>query len=999
MGQILTVVGYAVGSYFGYPQLGTLIGGLAAAATTKTPNHVGPRLNDLRIQGTEYGQAIPWVAGSPRLAGQVVWSSGLREIPNRQKTGKGGGGKVTTFTYEVDLLILLTENVTSGVAREWMDGGLVFNGTTVKAGTWNDFTVYTGEQDQLPDPTYEAAVGVGNAPAYRGHTSIMISGLQLGSSGHIRNLTSEIKPVSGGIDERIRLLANFPDGTPDDQSLYEIGYDEFTGGVLSDGLFQTNFNTSVNGALVYTDTSLSGGANRPLTYEVLLEVPSFESAGGMQVFSFAPIGRGSTSLPLVALIAGASGSPTSRKIQFTPTGIGGGTGHPMYYEDPLPVTSHDRLHVAVTFFPDDTASMWWNGVRVKNRVAYLSTLGTPADATLSMGLNLGSLRNVVYNFYGARIARAEVYSGATIDVPEDITGDLTNANYVIGEGQEALHAVVTNLMRRAGYEDDEFDVSGIISVERPVRGMSIGQVTSTRGPLETLQSSHFFESYTSDKVYFTQRQVNPLLTIPFEDLGASTSGRDEAPLDLTTGNELELPAQISLSYANVLADYNVATEQSDRLISGQETNQSLQLGLGMIASEAKSIVDAMLFDQLASLTRTTVRLPLKYAVLRPGHVFLLTDQDGRTYRVRSLRKKDSMVVIEHECVLDDVRALISAGITADDYTPTTDIVQLATTLWETLDIPPLRDADASLPGPYVAITPERTDEETEWPGAAYVRSWGADDFEQIFISGDACVMGTCDTELLDFIGGSGVFDETQKLRVRVYGELASTTRAEMLGDLSINAAAVGVDGRWELLRFRFAELIATEDGQNVYDLSSFVRGQRGTEHNMGNHDVGDSIVLLDTQLRRMVNQNSDIDAPAEVKAVTLNLLLSDVTAEPFTDAGVALKPFSVANLRALQEGSDLVVSWQRRTRMTYRYGGAVGVSVPLGELVEAYRVSVYDGVTLVNTYPVTSSEFTYAAADIASDGFAPGDTITFVVAQLSDVVGPGYPETITGVAP
>jgi hypothetical protein len=167
---------------------------LGSALFSKGQHQQGPTLDDLRVAGTEYGQTIPWVAGSPRIAGQIVWASDRREIANTQKVGKGGGGsKVTTYTYEVDLLILLTENQIAGVSRIWSNGELVWNGTTTKDGVWSDLTIYTGASDQLPDPIYEAAVGVGNAPAYRGRGYVVIQSLQLGSSGAIPNLTFEVE--------------------------------------------------------------------------------------------------------------------------------------------------------------------------------------------------------------------------------------------------------------------------------------------------------------------------------------------------------------------------------------------------------------------------------------------------------------------------------------------------------------------------------------------------------------------------------------------------------------------------------------------------------------------------------------------------------------------------------------------------------------------------------------------------------------------------------------
>ena len=188
--------------------IGYFAGSLLASALVKGPNSQGPRLGDLRVQGTEYGAPFPWVAGGPRIAGQIAWASNRRELATTQKVGKGGGSKVTSFTYEVDLLILLTENEIAGVSRIWLNGEMVYAGVA-KEGVWNGITVYTGSPTQLPDPAYEAAVGAGNAPAYRGRGYVVIQGLQLGNGGQIPNLTFELAPVAVAVDNRIKLLVDF----------------------------------------------------------------------------------------------------------------------------------------------------------------------------------------------------------------------------------------------------------------------------------------------------------------------------------------------------------------------------------------------------------------------------------------------------------------------------------------------------------------------------------------------------------------------------------------------------------------------------------------------------------------------------------------------------------------------------------------------------------------------------------------------------------------------
>ena len=990
MGQILTVVGYAVGTYFGYPQLGALVGGIVGAATTKTPNHQGPRLGDLRVQGTEYGQPIPWVFGSPRLAGQVVWASNRREIATREKVGKGGGQKVTTFTYEVDLLIVLSENVTAGVAREWLNGELVYNGAP-KDGLWLEMIVYTGDADQLPDPTYEAAVGVGNAPAYRGRTSMMIRGLQLGQSGQIGNLTSEIG-VSGQIAGETGFLCQFDSLVDPRQVVSEVGPDPTAISGEPDLLLDTTTKrfgaASVRGSL--QSGVVSCDVSTPWRWETWIycrgtdfinDVLRVEGPGGIEhvEFDFGWSNFGNT-----FRLLGNSASIGAQSVTVT--------------EGTFPRPAPDNwYHCAFQQNAAGRLSFFFDG-RFVAGINSGSSVFNPAAAGMSILFDQqgSGLFNADSTILRTELPADEIWAEADYPVPTNAFSSSSGTVvpwYDTPVDPNGLRNAVDELMRRAGYLADEYDVSELAG--DPLYAIATTGLSSTRGILESLQTAYFFEAAKSDRVYIRPRALTEVVDIPYSDLGAAEDAvTDQEPLAITVGNELEVPAQISVSYANMAADYNVGTEHSDRLLSGQETSQAVQLGIGMMPSKAKGVADALLLDQIASLTRTTIRLPLKYARLEPGDVFTVTNQDGRQYRLRSLTKRENIMVIEHECSFDDASALTSAQITSDNYALTENVRQIAPTIWEPMDIPILRDGDNQA-GFYFALAPNRAAPEDEWPGAVAVRSWSADAFEQLFISGDACVMGLCTTTLGDFDGGSGRFDEGHTLTVRVTGELASTTRADMLDDLSINAALVGS----EILRFRLAELLGTVDGENEYRLSGFVRGQRGTEQHIGTHGAGERFVLLDGSLRRVLNQNSEIGVASDIKAVTLNTLLSAVDAEPFTDTGVGLMPFSVAGLRCLANGSDLVLSWKRRTRLSYRYGGTVGASVPLGEATEAYRIDVYDGAALVNTYTATDGTYTYAAADIAADGFTTGDPITFVVRQLSEIVGPGFPATIERDAP
>lgn len=199
--------------------VGSALGGMMFQQNAPSTNQhfEGAKLADLRVTGTEYGQPIPWAQGTPRLAGQIWWASDKRQIAHTTTTtsGGGGGGKgggdsgggqqtttQTTYTYDVDLLIGLTDNLIESITRIWSDGKLVYS---IGAGTnpasvdasqnteqWDRLTIYTGHPSQLPDPTYEAAVTTAKACAYRGRGSVFIQSLHLGSGGFIPNLTFEV---------------------------------------------------------------------------------------------------------------------------------------------------------------------------------------------------------------------------------------------------------------------------------------------------------------------------------------------------------------------------------------------------------------------------------------------------------------------------------------------------------------------------------------------------------------------------------------------------------------------------------------------------------------------------------------------------------------------------------------------------------------------------------------------------------------------------------------
>lgn len=194
---VLGAAGAIAGSFFG--PLGASIGwalGSALGSALDPPKSQGPRLTDLKLQGSNYGAPIPIIYAMVRLSGQLIWTTDL--VEHKHVTGGKGGPQVTTFTYSASFAVGFCEGPVESVRKVWADSVLVYDASSsVNTGAW-PMTIYLGTETQLPDPTMEAELNtdsptIGQVPAHRGMCYIVMTDLELGDYGNrIPSLTAEI---------------------------------------------------------------------------------------------------------------------------------------------------------------------------------------------------------------------------------------------------------------------------------------------------------------------------------------------------------------------------------------------------------------------------------------------------------------------------------------------------------------------------------------------------------------------------------------------------------------------------------------------------------------------------------------------------------------------------------------------------------------------------------------------------------------------------------------
>lgn len=220
-GQLIGgVAGAAIGFYLGGPpgaQIGWAAGSMIGGALDPTRID-GPHLADRKVQVSTYGAAIPILYGGTAGSGNVIWSTDLVE---HDVESEGKGTVTTSHTYTVSCAVLIGEGPIPSIRRIWADAKLVYDvsdsadsvAQAASAAFAQFFTFYQGTEDQLPDPTIEAALGAGEVPAYRGCCYIVFTDLPLEAYGNrIPNFKFEVstEPTVVEVEEDLAPLVIGP---------------------------------------------------------------------------------------------------------------------------------------------------------------------------------------------------------------------------------------------------------------------------------------------------------------------------------------------------------------------------------------------------------------------------------------------------------------------------------------------------------------------------------------------------------------------------------------------------------------------------------------------------------------------------------------------------------------------------------------------------------------------------------------------------------------------
>jgi hypothetical protein len=501
----------------------------------------------------------------------------------------------------------------------------------------------------------------------------------------------------------------------------------------------------------------------------------------------------------------------------------------------------------------------------------------------------------------------------------------------------------------------------------------------------------------------------------FSDLGVA-SGADTPnagdKIKITQRDTQDLPTSIGVSHQDPDQQYaqgfqHFKQRQPSPLASANEQNIQLD-NVVLSRKKARNLAATLLRRSWVNATSLDFQLPVAYLEALENDLVTLTDDEGQDYTARIIRREvGNNFVVNVTAVVEDV----TLGVRGSPVQPSPDIVistpTPVTPTFRVLDIPPLVDEDAFVPGYYIGACSAGG---ARWGGAVVYESRdGGTNYTQVATLNTQCGMGTLTSSLASGTPGDGIgsvtYDTTNSFTVAI-------DRDNVVPLVTVTTAFVEAGWNWMLVEngANFEILGArdvVDNGDGTFTFDHLLRGLRGTYDSAATTKAAGSKVTFLYQARQLgavqfVPTNlsaGSLPTTIDIKVVAAGQSIDDVTAETVT-----LDCWNARPMPGRMFDTDLNLSTNDRT-FTFdhwtRLQSVPGSGAPyqLDESYEGYKVNFYDptGVTLLRTKTISAQntgssmirgarEFVYTAAEQTADGYTPGPTETFKVErfQLGD---------------
>jgi len=551
-------------------------------------------------------------------------------------------------------------------------------------------------------------------------------------------------------------------------------------------------------------------------------------------------------------------------------------------------------------------------------------------------------------------------------------------------GSGSLAALVRALCLRAGLAEAMTDVAGLVG---SVEGYVITALESPRSSI-TMLAAHFgFDAVESEGIIrFVMRGQGPVATITPDAMVAAAQGD---VMELTRGQETELPQALKWSIARSDEDYDAVIVEAQRITVTATRVVSESFPLAVPPEEAERQCRRALMEAWVGREAAVFKLPPSRLALDPTDVIRL-EHDGRLTEFRLITVGDAGARTIDARRQDRMVYDLPMG-TERPANLATPVSYGAPQVWF-LDLPLLADS-------YPAHQPLLAADAQPWPGEmAVFRSPALDGFTLLTTLARRASVGVLAADF--YSGPTSRFDNANTLLVDLAsGAPVSVTDSALFAGSNVLAVETAA-GVWEIVQAGTVTLVSA----GRYQMTHLLRGQRGTEGAMGNPALaGARVVTLDGAIAALPIAAGDVGLPWNWRIGPASKPVSDASylAAAFTPAGIGLRPFSVGHVaqpwQSARVPGDLTINWVRRSRALVADSWEAA-EVPLAEESESYAVEILDGVTVKRTLTSSTPAALYTAAQQTADwgaALGPGAALAIRVFQVSQTYGRGVAEALT----
>ncbi|MGI9392459.1 MAG: baseplate multidomain protein megatron [Parvibaculales bacterium] len=512
------------------------------------------------------------------------------------------------------------------------------------------------------------------------------------------------------------------------------------------------------------------------------------------------------------------------------------------------------------------------------------------------------------------------------------------------------------------------------ALEGALEGYILSDIVSPREAIEPLMQAFGFSAITDGAgLRFAHFGSSEPVTIPMKELCVEEG---EPVLHWVREAEKTIPSVIKLSFLDPHRDYEPNMVEARRE-AARENIKTMSLPIIMPKSDMQSIAERILYEAHMAGEQLRILLPPSYIHLENGDIIRFSGENAPLGTWRIIRITDTnmreLILLRHS------PSIYRRKYFHDSQKEGVNIPEIGSIpLTHFLDIP-LSVYTDNPSAPYAAaFSNPWTDKmqiETLSEGLAPVLR------AELAAS---CTIGKTLTQLER--GEIAMMDYANILELELYGgELYGVSKEAMVN--GANLAAIGDGSYWELFHFQQAELIAAKQ----YRLSFFLRGILGSDADMPDtHPIGSHFVLLNEHIAQL---RFSLYEPISELSLHYGPAIQGSGGYGWGSqigrfSGKALRPFSPVHLSVKRlDSQDIRFSWIRRSRIN----GDIwqGVDVPLGEESEQYLIRISFGDRVLKEVQSTTPYYIYTAQELATENIPENSSLSFAVAQLSQVYGSG----------